>query len=129
MLCRAEKSFTNRHLCEFTGLDFEMAINQHYNEVMDVMDHVFVSMFKSLQNNYGTPSCITVHFPLSPYIPQSLGISCKVALQIPMSRLRASLIACRQQCVRAYNMSLTWVMQRKSCQTLQSSTQLNHCSI
>jgi aspartyl/asparaginyl-tRNA synthetase len=30
---RAEKSFTHRHLTEFTGLDFEMCINEHYDEV------------------------------------------------------------------------------------------------
>ena len=23
-----------RHLCEFTGLDFEMAIKEHYNEAL-----------------------------------------------------------------------------------------------
>ena len=47
-LCRAEKSFTHRHLCEFTGLDFEMAINQHYNEVLDV---------------HGPPLCLHVQRP------------------------------------------------------------------
>jgi hypothetical protein len=30
---RAENSWTHRHLCEFMGLDFEMAINEHYYEV------------------------------------------------------------------------------------------------
>ena len=30
---RAEKSETHRHLCEFTGLDMEMAIKEHYDEV------------------------------------------------------------------------------------------------
>lgn len=30
---RAEDSFTHRHLCEFTGLDFEMEIKEHYFEV------------------------------------------------------------------------------------------------
>ena len=33
---RAEDSNTNRHLCEFTGLDFEMAIIEHYYEAMAV---------------------------------------------------------------------------------------------
>ena len=33
---RAEDSNTNRHLCEFTGLDFEMAIIEHYYEAMGV---------------------------------------------------------------------------------------------
>jgi aspartyl/asparaginyl-tRNA synthetase len=35
---RAEDSNTNRHLCEFTGLDFEMAIIEHYYEAMGVRD-------------------------------------------------------------------------------------------
>lgn len=30
---RAKDSNTHRHLCEFTGLDFEMEINEHYSEV------------------------------------------------------------------------------------------------
>lgn len=30
---RAEDSYTHRHLCEFTGLDVEMVIKQHYSEV------------------------------------------------------------------------------------------------
>ena len=30
---RAENSNTHRHLCEFHGLDLEMAINEHYYEV------------------------------------------------------------------------------------------------
>lgn len=53
--CRAEKSFTHRHLCEFTGLDFEMAIDQHYNEVLDMMDHLFVYMFDGLKHRCGAP--------------------------------------------------------------------------
>jgi len=32
---RAEDSNTNRHLCEFTGLDMEMTIKEHYFEVLD----------------------------------------------------------------------------------------------
>ncbi|KAM7485485.1 hypothetical protein LguiA_001494 [Lonicera macranthoides] len=45
---RAEDSFTHRHLCEFTGLDVEMEIKEHYSEVMDIVDRLFVSMFDSL---------------------------------------------------------------------------------
>jgi tRNA synthetases class II (D, K and N) len=35
---RAEDSNTNRHLCEFTGLDFEMTIIEHYYEAMGVRE-------------------------------------------------------------------------------------------
>ncbi|KAL6974260.1 Aspartate--tRNA ligase 2, cytoplasmic [Sarracenia purpurea var. burkii] len=45
---RAEDSYTQRHLCEFTGLDVEMEIKEHYSEVMDVVDRLFVMMFDSL---------------------------------------------------------------------------------
>lgn len=31
---RAENSFTHRHLCEFIGLDGEMAIKESYMEVL-----------------------------------------------------------------------------------------------
>jgi aspartyl-tRNA synthetase len=31
---RAENSNTRRHLCEFIGLDMEMAIDEHYNETL-----------------------------------------------------------------------------------------------
>ncbi|KAL9125429.1 MAG: hypothetical protein Q9217_005364 [Psora testacea] len=41
---RAENSNTKRHLTEFTGLDFEMPIQEHYHEVLsfgeDLMHHV-----------------------------------------------------------------------------------------
>ncbi len=30
---RAENAHTRRHLCEFNGLDLEMAFNEHYHEV------------------------------------------------------------------------------------------------
>ncbi|KAL9689055.1 hypothetical protein QQ045_033484 [Rhodiola kirilowii] len=45
---RAEDSFTHRHLCEFTCLDVEMEIKEHYFEVTDIVDRLFVSMFDHL---------------------------------------------------------------------------------
>ncbi|KAH9295328.1 hypothetical protein KI387_038916 [Taxus chinensis] len=45
---RAEDSFTHRHLCEFTGLDLEMEIKEHYFEVLDILDKLFVSIFDGL---------------------------------------------------------------------------------
>lgn len=32
---RAENATTHRHLCEFTGLDFEMAIKESYMEILE----------------------------------------------------------------------------------------------
>ncbi|XP_010929419.1 aspartate--tRNA ligase 1, cytoplasmic [Elaeis guineensis] len=45
---RAEDSYTHRHLCEFVGLDVEMEIKEHYFEVCDVVDRLFVAMFDYL---------------------------------------------------------------------------------
>jgi aspartyl-tRNA synthetase len=35
---RAENSNTHRHLCEFTGLDAEMEIKEHYFEVRKILE-------------------------------------------------------------------------------------------
>nr|CAB3445554.1 unnamed protein product [Digitaria exilis] len=45
---RAEGSDTHRHLCEFTGLDAEMTLRDHYTELCDVVDKLFVAVFDHL---------------------------------------------------------------------------------
>jgi aspartyl-tRNA synthetase len=42
---RAEQSNTNRHLTEFTGLDMEMEIKEHYFEVLDLLADLLVFLF------------------------------------------------------------------------------------
>jgi len=42
---RAENSNTHRHLCEFTGFDLEMTIQNHYHEVIEMIDGMFRAMF------------------------------------------------------------------------------------
>lgn len=49
---RAENSNTHRHLTEFTGLDLEMAIDEHYHEVLRVLDSTFKAIFKYVYDNY-----------------------------------------------------------------------------
>ncbi|CAM9532535.1 unnamed protein product [Heterosigma akashiwo] len=49
---RAENSNTNRHLCEFTGLDLEMAITEHYYEVLEVFSELFIFIFDGLNERY-----------------------------------------------------------------------------
>jgi len=46
---RAENANTHRHLTEFIGLDLEMAFNEHYHEVLDVLDQLFVFIFDNLK--------------------------------------------------------------------------------
>jgi len=49
---RAEKSETHRHLCEFMGLDMEMAFVDHYHEVLEVFDRLFTHIFHELETTY-----------------------------------------------------------------------------
>lgn len=50
---RAEDSNTNRHLCEFTGLDIEMTFFEHYFEILDLLADMFVHIFNGLESRYG----------------------------------------------------------------------------
>mmetsp|Transcript_6864 Transcript_6864/g.12565 ORF Transcript_6864/g.12565 Transcript_6864/m.12565 type:complete len:418 (-) Transcript_6864:135-1388(-) len=45
---RAENSNTRRHLCEFTGFDMEMVINEHYDEALDVFSDLFIHIFDGI---------------------------------------------------------------------------------
>ena len=49
---RAENSNTRRHLCEFTGLDMEMAINDHYMEALEVIHNMFKHIFNGLESRW-----------------------------------------------------------------------------
>ncbi|KAK7045985.1 aspartate--tRNA ligase dps1 [Paramarasmius palmivorus] len=42
---RAENSNTHRHLTEFTGLDLEMVLEQHYHEALRVIDGTLKAIF------------------------------------------------------------------------------------
>ena len=49
---RAENSNTHRHLCEFTGLDLEMTIKEHYHEALNLIADMFVYIFDGLNERY-----------------------------------------------------------------------------
>src|SRR5712691_9498058 len=49
---RAENANTHRHLTEFVGLDLEMTIEEHYHEVLELLDGLFKHIFKSLKGGY-----------------------------------------------------------------------------
>lgn len=49
---RAEKSHTRRHLCEFTGLDLEMAIDDHYMETLEIIHKMFKHIFNGLESRW-----------------------------------------------------------------------------
>jgi aspartyl-tRNA synthetase len=49
---RAENSNTHRHLTEYIGLDLEMAIEEHYHEMMDVIDHTLKAIFSNIYTKH-----------------------------------------------------------------------------
>lgn len=49
---RAEDSNTHRHMTEFMGLDLEMAFQEHYHEVLNVIGGLFTHIFKGLTSTY-----------------------------------------------------------------------------
>eukprot|EP01025_Chloroclados_australasicus_P032334 TRINITY_DN3277_c0_g3_i1.p1 TRINITY_DN3277_c0_g3~~TRINITY_DN3277_c0_g3_i1.p1 ORF type:complete len:595 (-),score=55.18 TRINITY_DN3277_c0_g3_i1:165-1757(-) len=64
---RAEKSNTHRHMCEFTGLDFEMEIKEHYSEVLDIIEGLFLFIFEGLKNNFSQDlEAIALQYPFQP---------------------------------------------------------------
>ena len=65
---RAENSNTHRHLCEFTGLDGEMEIKQHYFEVLDVIGNLFNHMFKGLETRFAKQlEAVNNQYPFEPF--------------------------------------------------------------
>ncbi|KAK2629739.1 hypothetical protein QTJ16_000559 [Diplocarpon rosae] len=49
---RAENSNTPRHMTEFIGLDLEMEIEEHYHEVLHMLERVFLYIFNGLTTHY-----------------------------------------------------------------------------
>lgn len=49
---RAENSLTHRHMTEFVGLDLEMVFEEHYHEVLEVIEEMFMFIFKGFKERY-----------------------------------------------------------------------------
>ncbi|CAL5866440.1 uncharacterized protein PFLUO_LOCUS648 [Penicillium psychrofluorescens] len=49
---RAENSNTHRHLTEYTGLDIEMAIEEHYHEMLETLDAVIKNILSGIYTKY-----------------------------------------------------------------------------
>ena len=67
---RAEDSNTYRHLCEFTGLDLEMTIKEHYNEIMTLIHEMFLHIFKGIEREYARElAAVREQFPfINPFL-------------------------------------------------------------
>ncbi|KAJ6484696.1 hypothetical protein C8R45DRAFT_290382 [Mycena sanguinolenta] len=55
---RAEDANAHRHLAEFMGLDLEMTIEEHYHEVVELLDSLFLSIFRGLRERYSNEIAI-----------------------------------------------------------------------
>ncbi|KAI8926904.1 hypothetical protein BC831DRAFT_454295 [Entophlyctis helioformis] len=72
---RAENSQTHRHMTEFMGLDLEMAFQEHYHEVLEVFDGLFVSLFDGLKTRYAKEiETVRAQYPHDEfkYLPKTL---------------------------------------------------------
>ncbi|KAJ5440085.1 Aspartate--tRNA ligase [Penicillium daleae] len=49
---RAENSNTHRHLTEYTGLDIEMAIEEHYHEMLETLDATIKNILSGVYSKY-----------------------------------------------------------------------------
>jgi len=60
---RAEKSFTTRHVTEFTGWDFEFAFIESHHDIMDMEEKLLVNGFKKLKEELN----LEIEVPISPF--------------------------------------------------------------
>lgn len=66
---RAENSNTNRHLCEFTGLDMEMEFKDHYFEVLDVIADMISFLVKELKKRHAKElEVINAQYPFEEFL-------------------------------------------------------------
>jgi len=82
---RAENSNTHRHLCEFTGMDFEMTIKEHYYECLDVMSNLFHYIFDGLNDRFKKElEIISQQYPYEPlkYNRPALRITYREGIQL-----------------------------------------------
>ncbi|RLV90082.1 Aspartate--tRNA ligase cytoplasmic [Spathaspora sp. JA1] len=65
---RAENSNTHRHMTEFMGLDLEMAFEEHYDEVLLVLEELFVFIFTELKTRFGKEiATVRKQFPVEDF--------------------------------------------------------------
>ena len=58
------KTAIPRHLTEYTGLDLEMAIEEHYHEALEMIDGTLKSIYSGIYEHYGQElEAVKRHFP------------------------------------------------------------------
>ena len=82
---RAENSNTNRHLCEFTGMDFEMTIKEHYFEALDIFGGLFNYIFDGVNERCKAElAAIQAQYPFEPiaYLKDPLRLTFQEGIQL-----------------------------------------------
>jgi len=84
---RAENSFTHRHLTEFVGLDLEMAFNEHYHEVLDLLEGLFLHIFNGITSKFQYElQIISQQYPFEPFKVKSPVLRLKFPEAVAMLR-------------------------------------------
>ncbi|KAG8978621.1 aspartate--tRNA ligase dps1 [Tulasnella sp. 425] len=82
---RAEDPLTHQHMTEFTGLDLEMVIEEHYHEVVDVLDSMLLNIFRGLETQCAKEvEIVSKQFPCEPFkfLDKTLRLGWKEGLAI-----------------------------------------------
>jgi len=88
---RAENSNTHRHMTEFTGLDLEMAFEEHYDEVLAVLADLFVFIFSELKKRYAKEiATVRKQFPVEDFKVPENGQMVKLHFKEGIEMLRAA---------------------------------------
>lgn len=90
---RAESSDTHRHLCEFTGMDFEMEIQRNYHEITNTLYNTLVFIFDKIRETCGKElEIINVQHPFEPLIYSRQPVILQWAEGIQMIREKGGII-------------------------------------
>lgn len=88
---RAENSNTHRHMTEFVGLDLEMAFEEHYDEVMDVLQGLFIFIFTELKVRYAKEiATVRKQFPVEEFKLPKDGKMVRLHFKEGVAMLRAA---------------------------------------
>ena len=80
---RAEDSNTNRHLCEFTGLDIEMTFKEHYFEILDLLAEMFVHIFEGLDKRFAKElKIVNDQYPFEPFLCKNVRLNFKEGVKL-----------------------------------------------
>ncbi len=72
-------------MTEFVGLDLEMAFEEHYHEVLDILDELFVFIFNGLKSRFFSEiETVKKQYPCADFefLPKTLRLEYKDAVKL-----------------------------------------------